>query len=258
MVKNSMLEKIENKEKVIGTFLELNDTLIVEALSVSGFDFFIVDSEHSVTTVDNLKEIVQAADYRQITPLLRVPEISRANILRPLDIGIQGLVIPNIRSVEEVKQIVNWSKYPSLGERGFFTSRVTDFGHHESLGDLDQLFEDTNSQTMIIPQCETVESLENIEEIAAIDGVAGIFVGPFDLSIALGIPTQFDHPKFQEALERIYKAARENGKFTMIFGMAPDIAQSYLDYGFDALTYSMDVTLMIEAAKNAVDTLKGK
>ncbi len=256
MVKNLILEKMQNNEKVFGTFVELNDTLIVEALSVAGFDFFIVDGEHSVTTVDNLKEIAQAADYRGITPLFRVPEITRANILQPLDIGMQGLVIPNIRSVEEVEQIVNWSKYPSLGERGFFTSRVTDFGHHESLSDLDQLFENTNNQTLIIPQCETVESLEQIEEIAAIEGVAGIFVGPFDLSIALGIPTQFDHPEFKKALERIYKAARDNNKFAMIFGMDTDIAQSYLDSGFDGLAYSMDIGFMIDAAKSVLRTLK--
>lgn len=258
MVENHMLESINRNEKLIGTFLELNDSLVVEALSVAGLDFFIVDGEHSVTTIDNLKEFVQAANFRNITPLLRVPDSTRSSILRPLDVGIQGLVIPNVRSVEEVEKIVSWSKFPPLGQRGFFTSRVTDFGHRSNMSDLNEMFAEANKQTMIIPQCETVEGLENIEEIAALEGVSGIFIGPFDLSIALGIPTQFDHPDFISALKRIYKACRENGKFTMIFSMGLDMAQKYLDEGYDALTLSMDVSLLIDSAKHAVETLKDK
>ena len=256
LVENHMLNRIEKDEKVVGTFLELNDSLVVEALSVAGLDFFIVDGEHSVTTIDKLKEFVQAANFRNITPLVRVPETTRSNILRPLDVGIQGLVIPNVRSVEEVERIISWSKYPPLGQRGFFTSRVMDFGYDKGMEDLGELFEETNNNIMIIPQCETVEALENIEEIVALDGVSGIFIGPFDLSIALGIPTQFDHPKFTEAIERIYKVCREHNKFTMIFSMDADTAKNYLNEGFDAITLSMDVSLLIDSAKAALEKLK--
>lgn len=256
MRENVMLKKMRKGQQVLGTFMELDDTLIVEALGVSGLDFFIVDFEHSTFTTESLKLLVQAADLRNMTPLMRVKDITRSDILRPLDIGVQGLIIPNVHSVEEVERIVKWGKYAPVGERGFFTSRVIDFGYDDNVANLNTLFEKRNTETLIIPQCETVESLEMIEEIAAIEGVAGIFIGPFDLSIALGIPTQFDNPIFIKALERIYKACRDNDKFAFIFGANTEMAKTFVDYGFDAITCSMDINLLIDATKNMIDTLK--
>ncbi|MGP6139256.1 HpcH/HpaI aldolase family protein [Jeotgalibaca sp. A127] len=256
MLQNNMISKLENDEKLLGTFVETNDTLIIEALSVAGFDYFIVDLEHSTTPISSLKELVQTADYRNITPLLRISDISRENILRALDIGIQGLVIPNVRSVEEVRRIVNWGKYPPLGQRGFFTSRLTDFGFDERVKDIETLFADMNENTLIIPQCETVESLENIEEIVAMEGVAGIFLGPYDLSIAMGIPTQFNHPKFVEAVERIRKAVNDNGKFIITFSMDVEDTKQYYQKGFHAVTFGMDTNLMINAGRKLIEEVK--
>lgn len=98
--------------------------------------------------------------------------------------------------------------------------------------------------------------MDVIEEICAIEGVDGIFVGPFDLTIALGIPAQFDHPIFKEALERIYKACRDNNKFAFIFGADTEQAKFYMDYGFDAVTCSMDATLMIQAFMDMMQAVK--
>lgn len=256
MKENSTLKKIENGQQVLGTFLEINDTTVVEALGVSDLDFLVVDMEHGSFSTESLEHIIQAADLRGTTPMVRIKNISRSEILRPLDIGAQGLIIPNIHSVEEVEQIVEWAKYKPLGNRGFFTSRVTDFGLHEAMQDLDGLFEDQNRQTLVLPQCETIESLEVIEEIVGVDGVSGIFIGPFDLSIALGIPTQFDHPKFKEAIARIYKACRDQGKFAFIFANDIDTAKYYFNYGFDSVTYSLDINLLIQSVQQVVQELR--
>lgn len=253
---NMILKKMTDQQQVIGTFFETIGTSIVECLGIAGLDFFIVDFEHSTFTAESLLEIVHTAELREMSTLMRIKEISRSNVLRPLDVGVQGLIIPNIRSVEEVKDVVRWGKYAPVGERGFFLSRVTDFGFSDTIKNLDEFFVDRNNNTLIIPQCETVECLEAIEEICALDGVDGIFVGPFDLTIALGIPAQFDHPLFTDALARIYKASRDHNKFTFIFGADTQQARAYKDYGFDAITCSMDASLLIQACMDMLATVK--
>lgn len=256
MKENMILKKMNAQQQVVGTFFETIGTSIVECLGIAGLDFFIVDFEHSTFTAESLLEIVHTAELREMSTLMRIKEISRSNVLRPLDVGVQGLIIPNVRTVEEVKNVVSWGKYAPVGERGFFLSRVTDFGFSENIKNLDSYFADRNKETLIIPQCETVECLEVIEEICALEGVDGIFVGPYDLTIALGIPAQFDHPLYTEALARIYKACRNYNKFTFIFGADIAQARGYKDYGFDAITCSMDATLMIQAFKDMLETVK--
>ena len=256
MKENMILKKMQAGEQVVGMFFEMFGTSIVEYLGITGLNFFIVDIEHSTFTTESLLEIVHTAELRDMSTLMRIKDIRRSNVLRPLNVGVQGLIIPNIRTVDEVKQVVDWGKYAPIGNRGFSLSRVTDFGFSDKVSNLPAYFKERNQETLIIPQCETPECLENIEEICAIDGVDGIFVGPFDLTIALGIPAQFDHPIFKEALARIYKACRDNNKFILIFGANTDQAKNYIDYGFDAVTCSMDVTIMIEAYKNMLETVK--
>lgn len=255
MKENMILKKMSNGQQVVGTFFETIGTSIVECLGIAGLDFFIVDFEHSTFTAESLLEIVHTAELRDMSTLLRVKEISRSNILRPLDAGVQGLIIPNIRTKAEVEDVINWGKYAPVGNRGFFLSRVTDFGFSEEVQDLPSYFAKRNKETLLIPQCETPESLEIIEEIVALEGVDGIFVGPFDLTIALGIPAQFDHPIFKKALDRIYKACRDANKFALIFGGDAEQAREYREYGFDAVTCSMDATLMIQAFKDMKDAV---
>lgn len=256
MKENMILKKMNAGEQVVGTFFETIGTSIVECLGIAGLDFFIVDFEHSTFTAESLLEIVHTAELRDMSTLMRIKDISRSNVLRPLDVGVQGLIIPNIRTIDEVKQVVDWGKYAPVGNRGFFLSRVTDFGFSDKIDDLPAFFKERNEETLIIPQCETPECLEIIEDICAIEGVDGIFVGPFDLTIALGIPAQFDHPIFKDALARIYKACRDNNKFAFIFGANTDQAKFYKDYGFDAVTCSMDASIMIDAFKSMLETVK--
>ncbi len=256
-MKYTLIEKFKQDRQAIGTFLELNETLVVEALSVAGMDFFITDLEHSSMSSESLKTIIQAANYRNISPLVRIKEISRHDVLRPLDLGAQGIIIPNIKTVEEVENVVSWGKYSPIGQRGFLTSRVLDFGYNGKISsNFTDTFNDQNNKSLLIPQCETVEALNNIEEIVSVEGVDGIFVGPFDLSIAMGIPGQFDNPLFTEAISQIYNACRKHGKFTFIFSNDIETSKKYIDYGFDAITSSMDINMLIDSAKSIIELLK--
>ena len=152
-----------------------------------------------------------------------------------LDVGAMGLLIPFIKNVDQVKELVGYAKYKPVGERGFGGGRVVTYNMDPVMVDVRDYFAWANRETLLIPQCETVEALESIEEITAIDGVDGIFVGPFDLSIAMGIPQQFDHPDFTAALERVITACKKNDKFCWVLGVSPEDVCKRFEMGFDGV-----------------------
>ena len=133
---------------------------------------------------------------------MRVRDSSRAAVLHALDLGARGIIIPDVQSVEEARRLVEYAKYHPLGARGFAFSRSAKYGFLPELKQIGDYFTATNQRTILMPQCETAGALEHIEEIAALDGIDGIFVGPYDLSVALGAPARFATPRFAEALDR--------------------------------------------------------
>ncbi|MBE6729402.1 MAG: hypothetical protein E7568_04115 [Ruminococcaceae bacterium] len=253
--KNIFKEKILAGEKTIGTFCELMSENVVEALGYAGLDYVVFDNEHSPIEAETNLALVRAAEHGGITPFARVKGISRPALLKLLDIGVQGLIVPNVKTVDDVNQLVSWSKYAPIGNRGFSASRKDGWGYmlNMSIQDTMEFF---NEQVLLIPQCETIEALESIEEITAINGVDGIFVGPYDLSIAMGIPGEFSNPKFVAALDRIIRACRKAGKFTMIFTANQQAAIDYLNNGFDSVSYYMDAAFLIDGCRSKMNAVR--
>lgn len=252
---NTFKKKITDGQKPIGTFCELMSENVVEALGYAGLDYVIFDNEHSPIEAETTLAMVRAAEHGGITPLARVREISRPAILKLLDIGVQGLIVPNVKAVDEIKQLVSWSKYNPIGNRGFSGSRKDGWGFMFDMS-VRETMDYFNEQVMLIPQCETVEALNSIEEIVAVNGVDGIFVGPYDLSIAMGIPGEFDNPAFVTALNHILKACREAGKFTMIFTANRTAAINYFKNGFDSIAYSMDAAFLVNKCRNEMNAIR--
>lgn len=256
-MKNKMKAKMEQGRAVIGTFCGLNSTLAIECLGLSGLDFLIIDTEHGPADVESAMNCILAAETRGITPLVRVKNHSRDSILKMLDIGAQGLVVPCLERVEEVREIVKFGKYYPVGQRGVAMARCGGFGFADfASGDLEEYFEVCNRETMLIPQCETRGFLENIEEICLIEGIDGIFIGPYDLSVALGKPAQFNTPEFRAALKRIYKAAKDAGKFIFIHTTTIEQAKQYLEDGYNGITYNQDVVVLTNSYQEAVNKIK--
>lgn len=247
-MKNTLKAKLTKNEKPIGTFFELGSPSVVEALGRTGLDFIILDNEHGPFEAESSRDFARAAENVGLTALARVREVSRPAVLKLLDIGVQGLIVPDVHTVEQVREIVEYAKYFPVGKRGFCPSRKDGWGFDEMAQQSvpDQMAY-WNGQTLVIPQCETVGALEHIEEIVAMDGVDGIFIGPFDLSISMGIPGQFDHPDFIAALELVQKACEDAGKFCMIFAGNPAAVAERFRQGYDAVAYSLDATVLVKA-----------
>lgn len=252
---NKFKTKIENKEKPIGIFADMCSCYAVEAIGKSGFDYIIIDNEHSPIEAETSAEMIRACELSGVTPFCRIREISRPAVLKLLDVGAQGLIVPNVNTLEDVKQLVSFCKYKPIGNRGFCPSRKDGWGF-----DLNMSVAETmayfNNEVLLVPQCETVGALENIEEIAATEGVDGIFVGPFDLSISMGMPGDFKNPIFLAALERVQKACRDAGKFCILFtGTAEGVTDGFAR-GFDSMTYSTDAGLLIECFKEKIKNIR--
>jgi len=255
-MKNIVKEKLAAGQKVIGTFFELGGMPAVECLGIAGLDYLIIDAEHGPFDVESAVEYVRAAELKQITPFVRVSDISRPAILKMLDIGAQGLIIPCVETVEQVRKIVEFGKYPPVGRRGFFFSRVADYGYSEDAASIDHYLKTSNETAMLIPQCETLGCLENIEEIAGMNGVDGIFIGPYDLSISMGIAGQFKNPDFVKAIERIQKACRVAGKPLFIYTVSAEAASAYFERGFEGVAFSTDLAIYIEGFRSALRQIK--
>lgn len=255
-MKNAVKEKLAAGKKVIGTFLELGGMPAVECLAISGLDYMIIDCEHGPYDVADAVNFVRAAELKGITPFLRVSDITRPAILKMLDIGAQGLIIPCVETVDQVRQIVEFGKYAPIGKRGFYFNRTADYGYSEDAVTIENLLAVSNDSVMLIPQCETVGCLESIEEIAALEGVDGIFIGPYDLSISMGITGQFQHPDFQQALIRIQKACQAAGIPVFIFAANPDTASAYFARGIEGVAYGTDLAVLIEGYRSVLRQIR--
>jgi len=257
-MKNNLKEKLVSGSKAIGTFFEVGGETAVEGLGYTGLDYIIIDTEHGPFEVESTMGLIRAAELKELVPLVRIKDVSRPSVLKNLDIGAMGLVVPCVETVEEAKSLVEWAKYYPVGKRGFFTARKAGFGYEEFTKNVKEYFQTCNRETLLIPQCETKGCLDNIEEIAALEGVDGIFIGPYDLSIGLGIPAQFDEPIFNEAVARILKACIDNNKLSFILTVNPAMAIGYLEQGFDSVAISTDIAFYIAGIKSMVDGIKNQ
>lgn len=247
-MRNKVREKMCAGERTLGTFFELGTGNIAECLGFTGLDYLIIDNEHGPFHPEAVPDLVRAAKLYGIEPFARASDLTRPAILKLLDAGATGVVIPNVKTVDEAKKIVEYGKYRPVGARGVGSASgsgywYADYAQHG----LEHYFEVSNHETLLLPQCETAECLDCIEEIVRIEGIDGVFVGPFDLSCALGKPAQFDDPVVIEAIRRVQCACREAGKFSFLFAASIARAREGFAQGFDSVTISTDASVLTDA-----------
>lgn len=254
---NKVLEKYQAGIPSLGTFTHMKSTVAIEAMAYTGLDYVVIDTEHGPANIDFVAAAVTAADAAGVTPLVRINEISRSAVLQPLDVGAKGLIVPAVETPEQVRQLIQYAKFAPLGNRGCCATRDGGWGfaEHASQG-YGPYMAAANRETMLIPQCETAGCLEHIEEIAAMEGVDGIFVGPLDLSIALGVPGQKDAPVMKEALKRVVATCKRNQKPVFMFCGDAAAAKIWLGAGFDSIALGLDTAIYIRAYRSMIEEIK--
>jgi len=215
---NKMKKLLEEKTFAVGTLVNSGEPSTIEVLAAADLDFVFLDTEHGPFDHETLVSFIRTCELVGFTPVVRIGDMTHKEIQRVTDAGAQAIVVPGMKYPEEFHKLVDMAKFPPLGNRGFAPVRSSGYGFKEwAKPGVPATMAGGNERLMLLPQCETVESLEHIEEVVAIDGIDGIFIGPYDLSIAMGIPGQFDLPEFKEAMERIRTACVSRGKGVYTF-----------------------------------------
>lgn len=243
---HKLREKIAQNRPVLGTFLvELEGAPVAQALADAGFDFVLVDCEHGNYGPRAVESIIEAAYHAGICSLVRPPTVSRDMITRILDAGAGGVLLPAIDSMEQVEQAVRVSKYRPLGQRGVHLLR----GHtrHRPV-DATTFLAEANRDVLTLIQIELEGAVAIADKIAATAGVDGLYVGPGDLSVDLGVPGQWKAPSVQSAIQKVAAACRRHGK---IMGCHTDRIEDMprlRELGVQLFGYSCDIGLLRNAA----------
>jgi 4-hydroxy-2-oxoheptanedioate aldolase len=204
----SLRTRVLNGETVLGCFLGLGSALTTEIVGLVGFDWVVVDLEHGAGFECDLLGQFQALNASQTAVVVRIEAAERPRFHRVLDLGAEGVMMPRIDTLEQAKTAAASLLYPPQGIRGIAKMvRGSQFGQQ-----FDDYFANANERVLGVLQIESESSLQHIDEIAKLDGVDVLFVGPRDLSQSLGIFGQFQHPKYLEALQVTVDAARRNNK----------------------------------------------
>ncbi len=230
MRENKTKNKLNAGGTVFGAFANVPAPMTVEMLGWLGFDFAILDGEHSSVEQETIENMVRAADVAGITPLARIAFNHPQNLLRYLDSGCLGVEIPMVNTQEEAERVASAVRYPPRGIRGLAGVRANEWALTRSLAEYVKV---ANDEILCIVQIETKTAFENVKAIAAVPEVDMVFVGPTDTSSALGFPGQTTHPEVLAVLERMGKTIRDAGKHAGTIGSNGEMVGKLSAWGYN-------------------------
>jgi 4-hydroxy-2-oxoheptanedioate aldolase len=233
----------------IGLWCSLCSNITAEIVADSGFDWLLLDSEHSPNEVPDLLQQLQAVARGTATPIVRPPWNDIVMVKRVLDIGAPSLLIPYVQNAEEARRAVAATRYPPEGVRG-----VTASGRAARYGRVKDYLKTAHSELCLLVQVETRAALDQLEAIASIDGIDGVFIGPSDLAASLGHVGNPQHPEVQAALEDAVRRLTAIGKPAGILTANEDEARRYIGWGYLFVAVGSDLGLLARGA----DTLAKK
>lgn len=249
----SLLERIERKGFITGTFIqEVRSPFVIQLAAAAGLDYVLLDGEHGAFSEESLADFFKMARATGVLPLVRVIGPEYCNLCPRLDAGAQGLVIPRIRTAQEVIDAVSCVMYPPEGVRGAVMLK----GQSDYVPiDMPEFMKHHNRTPVIIPQVETREAVENLDAILDVPGVAAVFIGPGDLSIAYGWPGQRTHPELISVMEGVLERSMDKGIPCSILAGNTVEAAAWRDKGMKILCVGSDGSLLAEAYKGIIGDL---
>jgi 2-keto-3-deoxy-L-rhamnonate aldolase RhmA len=254
MRQNTVKAKLAAGGTCLGAFMfEFATTGVARLAAQAGAEFAVFDMEHTGWSIETIRMLLATCGGADLTPMVRVPATEYHFIARALDTGARGIMVPMVESAEQARRIVECSKYPPVGRRGAAFGVAHD---DYTTGDVLDKIAAANRETLLIAQIETAAGVRHVEEIAAVNGIDVLWIGHFDLSNSLGIPVQFTHPQFQDAVQKVLAACKTHGKAAGF--MCSDVAsgRALLAQGFRILAYSGDLWLYQNALRQGLAELR--
>lgn len=251
--KRPFRDLICSNQKLMGTFIGTPHPVMTEFVGHMGFDFLCIDAEHNAMHLETVQKMLQSLQGTPTYGMVRVPTLSYEYVTGALDIGADALLIPQIRTMDDINRLREYSQYPPVGRRGCGPSRLWDYG--DSIGQLAS-GGDMNSTTNIVVQLETVQAVENLDEIVKTDFVDMFFIGPGDLSMDMGIFAQFSNPRLVDTIMMIREKTAAAGKRLGVFAGSFEAAQSWCEKGFDMCIINSELALMSSAIAGGMKQLR--
>jgi len=243
-------ERLHGGETLYGTLLNLPSAAVAEVLAGVGFDWLFVDAEHGALGTSALLSVLQAVD-RDVACIVRLPELNGGAIKRALDLGAEGVMVPQVETAAAAREAVRLARYAPAGERGMGLGRAHGYGFA-----FNQYLELAREAVTVVVQVEHARGVDNIEEIAAVDGLDAVFIGPYDLSASLGVPGEVGHPKVVAAIDRITAACQATGMPLGYFGVDAAAVAPYVARGYTLVCASVDCLLLGQGARRLLAQLK--
>ncbi len=243
-------KRLNRGERLIGTVVSLPSPEVAEVLSMAGFDWLFVDMEHGAIGIQAVGNILRAASPR--TPCLaRVPSIDDVWLKKCLDMGVDGVIAPQIKTAEEAETVVARCKYAPLGVRGVGVARAQGYGTA-----LQEYVARANDEIAVVLQIEHIEAVRHIHAIVEVPGVDALFVGPYDLSASMGRIGEVDHPSVREAIAVVRECAGKAGIAMGIFTATADSAKAFMAEGYTLAAVGVDAMLLAGAATEVLTLLR--
>ena len=234
-----------------GAWCNLASGITAEMAAGAGFDWILIDQEHGPGDSMTLLQQIQAVGTRPCAPITRIAWNEMPRFKQALDLGSAGIMIPYVETAEDAARAVSYMRYPPAGMRGVASSpRATGFGTH-----FDTYFEEANHELLTITQIETARAVQNAAEIAAVDGVDVLFVGPMDLSISVGLPGKFDDPDYRAILAKVASAAKDCGKAAGILLPSTQLLELVYEMGYRFIAAGSDGGMVVQGMKNNRDAM---
>lgn len=256
MFVNSLKQKLRKGEVAIGTWIMFSDLFAVDAIAQAGFDWWVIDMEHSSIGTEGLLRILSVLKGTSTVPIVRLTNNHPDYFKKALDLGAYGVMVPMIQSAQDARRAVDSCRYPPVGSRGFGPVRASNY-----FLDLTEYIKAANREILLIAQIESVRAVRGLGSIMNVEGLDAIFVGPADLSSSMNLPGQWKDSKVQKVILQIMEKSRSAGMPFGILTFSVEELVHYAKHGATLLTVGSDLAFMmqgsIDSLKRCQELLKG-
>jgi len=256
MKNNNLKNKIKSGQLTVGSWITIGDMTIGDILANAGFDWLVIDLEHSVISISQAAELIRIIEQANTPPLVRLTSNNEHQIKRVLDAGAHGIIVPMINTALEAEKAVKSCRYEPLGTRGVGLGRAHQYG--ASFQEYLAWQSDMEQGPIVIVQIEHIDALDNLKQILNVPGVDAFIIGPYDLSCSMGIPGQFDNPEFKKTINQILDIGNEVGAKSGFHVVEPNLNElnSAISSGYKFIAYSVDIRMLDTSARTAINSIK--
>jgi 2-dehydro-3-deoxyglucarate aldolase len=253
MVSDRLRNKVNLKTLTLGSWITLGHPAIAEIMASAGFDWLVIDLEHSVIDLEIAGDLIRTIDLCGVAPLVRLTSNDQNQIKRVMDAGAHGIIVPMVNTPEEALRAVAATRYAPVGSRGVGLARAQGYG-----ANFQNYLKWQSEGPVIIVQIEHKDAVDQLETILKVPGVDGFIVGPYDLSCSMGIAGQFEQAEFVHTIKRIHEIGQQVGSLVGMHIVEPDLQQleQMVRDGYNFIAYSVDIRLLDIGARQGIARIK--